>query len=741
MKRTLALAGMFAIAAISLAAAVWDGSAVAGGLGDFPDDGLYGACNSFPHDTSVTVTNLENGKTVTVTITRNVDNPGVFIALSPKAASALGMQAGTSSRIRANALTASQAETSLPPARAGETSDPDYNPKVYVDREKAADAKAAAGLASAPAASEASMAPVAPEASATAAIAPPPVAVASIAPQKTTVVEAPVAEAVPSQSAEVIAKSAEPEKTAAASLPALTEPKPAASPVTREVAKLPADSLPIQEAAPSYPGSPKPAPVNASLPTPDTIAVPAQASPIPRASNIAQGPEVIADNTPEPRRAQAVRLTATDPSLPAESAASEKGEAVAAASTPEKASVVDLAKPGASSTSRAPSTALSLAEPPSPEFAPEELPDAVLSRITSPSKVEPEPQLAEAVPSEKEKGQTGPEAIALEKPSYAKAVEQAALAELQLPGQPSPSESLAADRPTKLFSSKGALSDLDEPTATAPGATGTGPTVVSDLRASPGNAAAATLSDPAVPTPESIASDKPKALEAGQAVASLEEPEAVSPSGQEKAEKSVPDTGTAIPLERPGKAGTATAAELASPSEPSPRESIAEEHPAASAPVEETVTLEPAAPKPPEKPTPAVAETKPAPETSASSEGVAPAAVKAGPKPEAPVTVATVKSVSPTSAAQVPPSVPLIKGLAKGSFYVQIGVYGTNEALQAAVAGFKATYPLAVESMTTNKGGAAYRLFVGPLSRDESGAVLMRIRSLGFKDAYVRQGS
>jgi rare lipoprotein A (peptidoglycan hydrolase) len=123
---------MLFMTALGLAAAVWDGSAVAGGAGDFPDEGLYGACNSFPRDTSVTVTNLENGKTVTVIITQNVDNPGVFIALSPKAAAALGMKAGSASRIRATALVASQADTSLPPTRAGETADPDYKDRKSV---------------------------------------------------------------------------------------------------------------------------------------------------------------------------------------------------------------------------------------------------------------------------------------------------------------------------------------------------------------------------------------------------------------------------------------------------------------------------------------------------------------------------------------------------------------------------------------------------------------------------------
>jgi len=532
MKRTLALAGMLAIAAISLVAAAWDGSAVAGGLGDFPDDGLYGACNSFPHDTSVKVTNLENGKAVIVTITRNVDNPGVFIALSPKAAAALGMQAGTSARIRANALTASQAETSLPPARAGETSDPDYNPKIYVDREKAAvaansvaDGKTATGQAAAPI--------------------------------------APVAPGVP--------------------VPTTAPPAVASTPLPLE-----ASSVASQKAAAALPASTESA----------------------AASGVAQGPEVIADNTPEPSKAQAVPLTSEEPSLPTESAATEKGKTAVAAETPEKAS---------------------------PEFAPEELPDIVLSRITSPAKLEPEPKpkLAEAVPLDKEKGsgESEPEALALEKPSYAKTVEEANLAELQTPDQ-------------------------------------------------------------------------------------------MSSAGH--------DTGTAIALEKPAMAGTAGATELASPSEPKPRESIADEHPASGASVEETVTLEPASPKPPERPVKALTETPAAAEKSEEA---------AAPRAEVPEAVATVKSASSADAAQVPSSVPLIKGLAKGSFYVQIGVYGTNEALQAAVTHFKATYPLAVESVKTKKGVSAYRLFVGPLSRDEGGVVLMRIRSLGFKDAYVRQGS
>lgn len=209
MKRITASAGMLVLIAFALAAAVWDGSAVAGVSEDFPGDGLYAACNSFPRDTSVTVTNLENGKTVTVTVTNGVENPGVFIALSPKAAAALDMRAGSAARIRAVALTASQAEATLPPARAGETSDPDYNPRVYVEREKAAVAAAEAAATAAPAVTV-------PPAAATAAPA------TAVAP---TAIAAATSATVAPQSAEVIPKLGEPSKAVSPALPTLTEPK------------------------------------------------------------------------------------------------------------------------------------------------------------------------------------------------------------------------------------------------------------------------------------------------------------------------------------------------------------------------------------------------------------------------------------------------------------------------------------------------------------------------------------
>jgi hypothetical protein len=512
MKRTAAIAVLLLFATLGLSAAVWDGSAIAGGSGDFPEDGLFGACNSFPHDTSVTITNLENGKTVAVTITRNVDNPGVFIALSPKAAAELGMHAGTATRIRAEALTASQAVASLPPARAGETADPDFNPKVYVERDKAALAAGAAAPATAP---------------------------QTTAPQTTVPAAAPVAAA----------------PVAVAAMPPSTQENEAAS---------------KPEAVP-----------NASVP-------------VASGESPARAPEVYGGSELSPSPVQASNVPIVDPN-PEQSAPNP----------PEKA-----------------------AAEPNPQIVPDVLPEAVLSRIVEPVTVTPTPFLAEA-PAPASETETEFETIVLQRPSYSATVEAAALAEAT---PPSPVDTSSVEHPTKAAEENGS----------------------------------GELQSPVVPSPtEGIGTDKPAAAESG----------------------------------------------------------------------EKSIVLEPAEPRPPSAP----AASAPAPTPAAAPMAVVSPATEA--TTQTPTPPETGKEPSSPKAAQVPPSVPLLQGLAKGSYYVQIGVFGTNESLQAAVAGFEPRYPLAAERLTTKSGEAAFRLYVGPLNRDESGLVLFNIRSRGFKDAYVKQGS
>jgi hypothetical protein len=583
---------MLIIAAIGLASAVWDGSAVAGVAADFPGDGLFGACNSFPRDTAVTVTNLENGKVVTITVTDGVENPGVFIALSPKAAAELGMRSGATARIRAVAITASQAEMGVPSsARAGETTDPDFNPKVYVERDKAA-AKAASAAAAVPTA--------------------PAIAAAPAEAAAPTMTESPQAAT----------------QSSGAPMPAVT---PAAIEPSSRIA--PADELPEPASSLSIPNSPKNVPLGMSLPSPDLPSVSQESAPIPSTENQALEPEILGGSKPQPRRPVLPRVAMSDPTLPVVDAGTP-------AIKPENASVDALSRPAASASA----AAIALAEP---TLAPEELPEAVLNRIIAPSKIYPMPVLADAGIPATASEKTQIEMIALERPSYAD----------QVGAEPS-------------------------------GSTGT--------------------QEPDVPRPsESLAADKPNSVEPAQTIAELAEPGAS-------------DAATAETAEKPAIA-TAPSAALATPEVPNPSENIAVERPVPPLTGEQKVVLEPAAPRPPQSAAARIPD--------------------AGPTVSPPAAVATVKGQGSAEPVQSPASIPLLKGLAKGSFYVQIGVYGTNEALQSAVGGFKATYPLAVESLRTKAGNAAFRLFVGPLTRDESGVVLVKIRSLGYKDAYVRKGS
>lgn len=469
-----------------------------------------------------------------------------------------------------------------------------------------------------------------------------------------------------------------------------------------------------------------------SLPSPDLPTIPATVAPTPRLGYLAQAPEILGGAIPQPRKPAVPKLAVTEPALPRPAASAVAAVAPAVTPSqprsPEKATVTALARPSPYSSA----LALGLSEP-APTFGPEELPEAILDRITAPSKIAPVPLLAEATPPSALAPTAGLEAIALERPSYAAEVEAAALAEA---APLSPSEAVGISKPSTTEGGYTVLSldeaslpgypealGLEKPSAATGAAPGAG--IALDEAAPPGSpeaiayrrtvgsASMADLVEPAVPTPEeSLEAGRPAAVEPSQAIAELAEPGAASPTAS--ATPSGPESAVALSAEKPALA-VSPSAELAAPGVPSPSESIGGENPATPKPGEAIVELQPAELRPPQ------------------------AAATA--TPAQPPAVATIKGPTPSGAAMPPVSVPMIKGLSKGSFYVQIGVYGTNDSLQSAIVGFKSTYPLAVESLTTKAGSAAYRLFVGPLSRDESGVVLIRMRSLGFRDAYIRQGS
>ncbi|MDR1107438.1 MAG: SPOR domain-containing protein [Spirochaetaceae bacterium] len=85
---------------IFVGASVWEGSAAVSVAGELPEGAYYVATNSFPRNTVVDVTNLENGRTIRVIVAAGLDSPGLLAMLSRNAASAIGVQPRTIGRIR-----------------------------------------------------------------------------------------------------------------------------------------------------------------------------------------------------------------------------------------------------------------------------------------------------------------------------------------------------------------------------------------------------------------------------------------------------------------------------------------------------------------------------------------------------------------------------------------------------------------------------------------------------------------
>jgi hypothetical protein len=85
-------------------------------------------------------------------------------------------------------------------------------------------------------------------------------------------------------------------------------------------------------------------------------------------------------------------------------------------------------------------------------------------------------------------------------------------------------------------------------------------------------------------------------------------------------------------------------------------------------------------------------------------------------------------------------SVPLISGLERGKYYLQLGAYSKAESVETEISRIGRAYPIAVQN-----GGSSdkpvYRILLGPVNLGESGALLQRFKGIGFKDAFVRSGS
>jgi hypothetical protein len=127
MKKTVTALIFIAALLVEANASTWEGVASVSMGGDMPETGLFAATNSFPRNTVVEVTNLENNRTVRVTITASLDNPGLLVVLSKDAADAIGLNARSIGRVVMR-----QPPESPSLARTPSAADPDYDPAAMV---------------------------------------------------------------------------------------------------------------------------------------------------------------------------------------------------------------------------------------------------------------------------------------------------------------------------------------------------------------------------------------------------------------------------------------------------------------------------------------------------------------------------------------------------------------------------------------------------------------------------------
>jgi hypothetical protein len=129
-RHTILLFVLMLFAAVGASAqSTWQGNAVVGRPGEFPDEGFYAASNSFPRNQVIEVTNLETDTTTRLVVSKRVDEPGIFLVVSEDAARELGMERGEPARVavRPSAASAGAAE---PGAERALSPDPDVNPSA-----------------------------------------------------------------------------------------------------------------------------------------------------------------------------------------------------------------------------------------------------------------------------------------------------------------------------------------------------------------------------------------------------------------------------------------------------------------------------------------------------------------------------------------------------------------------------------------------------------------------------------
>jgi len=195
---------------------------------------------------------------------------------------------------------------------------------------------------------------------------------------------------------------------------------------------------------------------------------------------------------------------------------------------------------------------------------------------------------------------------------------------------------------------------------------------------------------------------------------------AVEPDTPSEAVVAAVDSPDAVPEETPGEAVPDSADVALIPAEPIPPQAVETETAA------DVATVEPIAALPQDA---ALAEPVPEP---------LPVAAVSVPLVEAAPVIAETAPKQPAQTAEVT-GLTYVSSFTKGSYYIQIASYSDPLNAKKVLDNYGKKYPIVLER-SAGKSGDLIKVFIGPVQKDEYGAVLERFKSLGFKDAFVKKG-
>ena len=99
---------------------------------------------------------------------------------------------------------------------------------------------------------------------------------------------------------------------------------------------------------------------------------------------------------------------------------------------------------------------------------------------------------------------------------------------------------------------------------------------------------------------------------------------------------------------------------------------------------------------------------------------------------------------SAAAPANMPPSdfspflVPMITSMEQGKYYVQLGAYSRAELVEDEINRIGVNNPLTIQNIGSDEK-PLFRVLLGPLNLGESGAMLQRFKSIGYKDAFLHR--